>query len=175
MNNSFLNRYVCQQLLSKIKIDHKNWIYFWAHGCWLSEFNWIWLFLFHKHILNMVVGCTKIPFFTVRCIQSFDLARKNITLDLLLSFCATIFDYLFLVGVFFSSCGFVIVSVFLFCLPDKNRPANSQFRKGYPTTKSYTLFFTLPSDVCTMKKNCLFFANYLLYFPIQNQWITSIW
>lgn len=32
------------------------------------------------HILNMVVGCTEIPFFTVRCIQSFDLSRKHITL-----------------------------------------------------------------------------------------------
>lgn len=34
----------------------------------------------NKHILNIVVGCTEIPFFTVRCMQSFDLSRKFITL-----------------------------------------------------------------------------------------------
>lgn len=34
----------------------------------------------NKHILNIVVGCTEIPFFTVRCMQSFDLSLKFITL-----------------------------------------------------------------------------------------------
>lgn len=35
--------------------------------------------MLQTHILNMVVGCTEIPFFTVRCIQPFDFSLKNIT------------------------------------------------------------------------------------------------
>lgn len=97
-------------------------IYFWAHGCWWMELSWIWLFLCAKHILNIVVGCTKIPFFTIRCIQSFDFARKNITLDLLLSFCATILlDYLSLVG----WCWFFIIII---CLIKTGLP-NADFER----------------------------------------------
>lgn len=54
--------------------------YFWRHQHWAGPLAPETL---NTHILNIVVGCTEIPFFTVRCIQSFDINRKHITLIVL--------------------------------------------------------------------------------------------
>lgn len=116
--------------------------------------------IMQTHILNIVVGCTKIPFFTVRWMQSFDFTRKHITLDAhrLRALTQKLFSFFssFLNNIFFLYACFALFSFIVFDLDGDFFYVFSLVTFCYPK-KIQIDFFCF----CT---NYLFFVSYLFSF-----------